>query len=438
MKHGDLHSALKTAVLADISEGGISYKHVRLQHGKNEFTDTLHARPTSFSPAGLQATDFLHFLGFSRSACAFQGGECYCRAIEPDHDAFALAAAIGRAFERFDRGAGTLGNCGLFIDQPEGWGFFYGKPSSERTFATHRSYGNGHIAPKSERLKESEDAFFRFVFTWIDGAGDKGWTTHYRAKHMPLSIEFQAALGFLGGFSWFGECPEFNFDGCWWRFMPYREDDDRAFNRNTETVHRFFDAHANHFSPGLEQLLAAHAELEPHRISFLSIQPTTAPITPSFTGRRAIGPAEVPRLSVDVPQRFDVAISFAGPERQLAESLAKSVRDAGYVVFYDGFYPEQLWGKDLVSFFDRVYRKASRFCVMFVSREYSERMWTTFERRSAQARALEEKGREYILPIRIDNTDLDGLPPTIGYISVEEHSIEKIASLLIRKLSIMT
>lgn len=435
MRGGDLHSALKTVVLADVSEGGIGYKHVRLQHGKDDFTDTLHARPGSFSTAGIQATDFLHFLGFARSACAFHGGECYCRLLEPDHDVPALAGAIGSALEKFKRGARALENCGLFIDQPKGWGFFFGKPSSGRTFRTPRSYGNGHIAPKSERMKELEDAFFRFIFTWIDGGGDKGWTTHYRAKHMPLATEFQAALDFLGGFSWFAECPEFDFNGCWWRFMPFREDDNDVFNRNTESAHRFFDAHATHFSPGLEQLLTAHADLEPHRMSFLSIPPMPSPTAPPHAGRRASGPPELPRPKADVTERFDVALSFAGSERALAEDLAKSVRDAGYEVFYDGFYPEQLWGKDLAAFFDRVYRKASRFCVMFVSREYAERMWTTHERRSAQARALQEKGREYILPVRIDDTDLDGLPPTIGYVSIKERSIKQIADLLVQKLS---
>lgn len=70
-----------------------------------------------------------------------------------------------------------------------------------------------------------------------------------------------------------------------------------------------------------------------------------------------------------------------------------------------------------------------------MSREYAERLWTNHERRSAQARALHEKGREYILPIKVDDTDLEGLPPTVGYVSIKEYSIDQIADLLIRKLS---
>lgn len=135
-----------------------------------------------------------------------------------------------------------------------------------------------------------------------------------------------------------------------------------------------------------------------------------------------------------MPNRFDVALSFAGTERSFAEELAKRVRDAGFEVFYDEFYPEQLWGKDLVVFFDNIYRKVSRYCVMFVSHEYADRMWTTHERRSAQARAVEEKGNEYILPIRVDNTELEGLHPTIGYLSLSQYEIPRIADILTAKL----
>lgn len=430
----DLHSALKTTIVADFSEGGVHYKHVRLQHGKDSFTDTLHTCPNSWSTAGFQTTDFLHYLGFRRSQCAFHVGDCYCRSIQPNQDVPGLGKAIASAFSVFKQAAHDLEACGLYIDRPEGWGFFYGKPSDGQFFSVPRASGDGHIVPISKRMKQSEDSYFRFVLTWIDGGGSKGWVTHYRAKHAPLSAEFAAAFHFLGGFSPFQECPEFDFDGCWWRFTPFFDDRDSGFGRSADHAHSSFDAHASHFSRGLEQLLAAHAEVEPYGMSFLSIQ--DPPIA-----ARAHAPPAAPqtrpmerRSAPDGTDAYDVALSFAGTERAHAEELANRLRDAGFQVFYDGFYPEQLWGKDLASFFDRVYRKDSRFCVMFVSQEYAERMWTTHERRSAQARAVEEKGREYILPIRVDGTDLDGLPPTVGYLSLDEHSVEQIADILVNKL----
>jgi len=132
--------------------------------------------------------------------------------------------------------------------------------------------------------------------------------------------------------------------------------------------------------------------------------------------------------------QYDVAISFAGSERPLAAHVAQAVQDAGFRVFYDDFYPEQLWGKNLVEFFDNVYRTQSRFCVMFISPEYRDRMWTTYERQSAQARALREKGNDYILPIMVQEVELPGMLPTLGYLSLAHYPIDTIATMLIGKL----
>jgi hypothetical protein len=70
---------------------------------------------------------------------------------------------------------------------------------------------------------------------------------------------------------------------------------------------------------------------------------------------------------------------------------------------------------------------------MFISKEYRERMWTNHERQSAQARALKEKGKEYILPIKVDDTELLGMSPTIGHVALTK-GIPEIADLLIKKL----
>jgi hypothetical protein len=128
-----------------------------------------------------------------------------------------------------------------------------------------------------------------------------------------------------------------------------------------------------------------------------------------------------------------VALSFSGTDRKYAKIIAEQLRDAGFAVFYDSFYPEHLWGKNLTAFLDEVYRKKARFCVVLISQAYKDREWTNHELRSAQARALQEKGNDYILPIRIDETDLDGLPPNLGYLSIELGT-DEISRLLVRKL----
>ncbi|MHB1415372.1 MAG: TIR domain-containing protein [Chloroflexota bacterium] len=131
---------------------------------------------------------------------------------------------------------------------------------------------------------------------------------------------------------------------------------------------------------------------------------------------------------------YDLALSFAGPERNLAKYVATALGQVGFRVFYDDFYAKQLWGKELTAEFDAIYRKKSRYCVIFISPSYLERMWTIFERRSAVARALEERGNEYILPIEVEPADLPGITPTIAHLSLKKYSIEDITTILREKL----
>jgi hypothetical protein len=276
---------------------------------------------------------------------------------------------------------------------------------------------------------------------------------HYRPKHPPLSSELQSVFQYLG-LQEFKECPEFDFGTCyyhscelyqvhWLATPPPSFVESWGVDNQTEAAHRAFDTHAGQFSGGIENLLASNAEVEKVGMSLLAISKPTERIDIDI-GKRIIrpkgflepdarSPARMRTLDAALPSNFDVAISFAGTERAPAQRLAEILQAAGFAVFYDDFYPEHLWGKNLTAFFDEIYRKKARFCVILVSNEYKIRIWTNHEFRSAQARALDLKGEEYILPIRIDDTDLDGLPPTIGYVPIAM-GIEQIADLLIRKL----
>ena len=133
-------------------------------------------------------------------------------------------------------------------------------------------------------------------------------------------------------------------------------------------------------------------------------------------------------------KQYDVALSFAGEDRHYADKLAKLLKAGGYSVFYDEFERAQLWGKDLYVDLTSVYRDLAHYCVVFMSKHYARKPWTNHERRSAQARAFEED-REYILPVRIDDTEIPGILPTIGHLDLDPTNIEEIYQALVEKLS---
>ena len=130
---------------------------------------------------------------------------------------------------------------------------------------------------------------------------------------------------------------------------------------------------------------------------------------------------------------YEVAFSFAGEDRNYVEKVAKRLRSASISVFYDKFEEVDLWGKDLYSHLDDIYRNKARHCVIFISQDYKRKQWTNHERESAQARAF-EKNQDYILPARFDNTEIPGIRPTQGYIDLQEFTPELFAKLLIEKL----
>ena len=111
---------------------------------------------------------------------------------------------------------------------------------------------------------------------------------------------------------------------------------------------------------------------------------------------------------------YDVAISFAGEERDVARNLSAALKVFGLRVFLDEDEQDKLWGVDNLEFFSDLFLKRSEFCVMLISKSYLEKPWTTLERRAALARAMQER-QSYILPIRFDDSELPGLLPTIGY-----------------------
>lgn len=130
---------------------------------------------------------------------------------------------------------------------------------------------------------------------------------------------------------------------------------------------------------------------------------------------------------------YDVCLSFAGENRRYVSAVAKQLRAQGLRTFYDEHEQIKLWGKDLYSHLDDVYRNAARYCVLFISKQYAKRLWTNHERRSAQARAFAEH-QEYILPVRFDQTRLPGLPSTIGYLSLTGLVPAELAKLIIKKV----
>lgn len=134
-------------------------------------------------------------------------------------------------------------------------------------------------------------------------------------------------------------------------------------------------------------------------------------------------------------RKYTVALSFAHSDRPFAEKVAVGLRKHSITVFYDRFEQHELWGKDLFSRLREIYTQDCRYCIMFLSKSYLERMWTAFERQQIIERLAEDRGLGSVLPVRLDgfNSPVPGLSKGIGYLSVRSDKPEDVIESFLRK-----
>lgn len=129
-------------------------------------------------------------------------------------------------------------------------------------------------------------------------------------------------------------------------------------------------------------------------------------------------------------KKYDLAISFAGEERNIAEGIAEQLNKKGFNIFYDNFYEADLWGKDLAKYLGSIYSSQAKFCLVIASKNYVAKAWTIHELQHALSTQLVNKN--YILLLRMDDTPIPGYADIYSYVKFE--SIDKTIILLEKKL----
>ncbi len=130
---------------------------------------------------------------------------------------------------------------------------------------------------------------------------------------------------------------------------------------------------------------------------------------------------------------FDIAVTFAGEDREFVDQVVGLVKAQGATVFYDEDAKVEMWGEDLTEYFPDVYERRARFAVMFVSTHYAAKEWTRLERRSVLVRAMQSP-TPYLLPVRLDSTELPGVRSTISYLDAHTEGASGIANAVMTKL----
>jgi TIR domain len=150
-------------------------------------------------------------------------------------------------------------------------------------------------------------------------------------------------------------------------------------------------------------------------------------------------PPKEATVSTPEPDRseyeYDLAVSYAGEDRAFVEDVVRRVQASGARVFFDQDQLARMWGENLVDFLQSIYARKARYAILFISRDYIVKKWTGHERQAAQDRALQQAS-PYVLPVKLDSSELPGLHSTIAYIDARQVGVERLAELVAEKLGV--
>ena len=99
---------------------------------------------------------------------------------------------------------------------------------------------------------------------------------------------------------------------------------------------------------------------------------------------------------------YEVALLFAGEDREVAGRLADAFRARNMSVLLDDYDATQKPGTDILTHIAEIFRTRAWCCLLLFSRHYPLAQWTGKEQTLIQQHALRD-AEEYILPVRLDD-----------------------------------
>jgi len=184
------------------------------------------------------------------------------------------------------------------------------------------------------------------------------------------------------------------------------------------------------FEPYREPVEAARPKTYPGPFLPPMVRQTEEPLSEP-SNQRSVTPSDD---SQPVPTAYDVAISYAGEDETIAKEIAEAMKGVGLRVFFAPFEQANLWGKKLSDAFREAFGAKAIFVLVLVSKHYPRKDFTNFEFTIARDEARKRK-EEFILPVRLDNTQIIGLHPDIHYVDYEKHQAKGVAKLMAQKMS---
>jgi tetratricopeptide (TPR) repeat protein len=134
-------------------------------------------------------------------------------------------------------------------------------------------------------------------------------------------------------------------------------------------------------------------------------------------------------------RRFQVALSFPGERREYVRAVAEHLAAAlgRENVLYDEYLTAELARPDLDMYLATLYREQSELLVPFLCADYKNKKWCNLEWRQMRAIMFALDGAR-IMPLRFDDTNIPGMLPIDGYLTIGTRSPQETAALILQRL----
>lgn len=146
-----------------------------------------------------------------------------------------------------------------------------------------------------------------------------------------------------------------------------------------------------------------------------------------------------------LPDRFLVAFSFAGEQRDLVRAVAEAVeKELGRdTVFLDEWFDYYIAGADADLKLQDIYSERCALAVVCVSAQYGGKPWTQAEHEAVRARQMKARSssdpreRDAILPIRVGEGDVKGIPFNAIVPDIRRKTVAEAAALITDRLNLI-
>jgi hypothetical protein len=132
---------------------------------------------------------------------------------------------------------------------------------------------------------------------------------------------------------------------------------------------------------------------------------------------------------MNVNDQLDFAISYAGEQEDIAREINTRFREHGFTVFFAPQSIAALIGEDGESVFRHMFSQAKEVVVL-LSQHYTQKEWTRYEWDIIRKR----NNINRFIPIRIDDSEILGLPSNIICIPFKDGNFEEIVCYCEKKL----